>query len=246
MLETDQLTFSIDNKNLIDNLSLNFSNGKLHGIIGPNGSGKSTFLKLLNGILKATKGRVLFNRENLAEKSPKEISKLIAYVPQTFTSCFDYSVEEIVMMGGYSRGSISKELQENQLISVLNLVDSLHLRNRYTQSLSGGEKQRIYIARALMADSPVILLDEPTASLDIGHQLEIWQLLTDLKTNKLIIVTVHDLNYAEKFCDRLYLLKAGCCIAEGGMECPLLQINLQETFGITHNPEESLRAYQLT
>lgn len=209
----DSITYRLHDRDLISNVSLSFNPGILYGILGPNGSGKSTLLKALTGIWKPTSGNVYWQGKDLLKQDRRTISKTVSLVPQHTHVPFDFSVTEMVSMGLYPHG---KKPSENILKPILITVDVWHLRDRLISQLSHGERQRVYIARALMTESPVLLLDEPTASLDIGHQQAIWELLKQLlKQGKVIIVTSHDLGAAERFCDRIAVMHQGSCIAQG-------------------------------
>lgn len=232
MLATKSLSYAVGEKTLIHPLSLTFSMGKLYGILGPNGSGKSTLLKLLNGILKASHGNVFWENSDLHQKSRRDISQIIAYMPQHASSCFDFTVEEYVSMGSYSYDRLNKSIDaKRKMTEVLELTDTSHLSKCRLHTLSGGEKQRVSLARALMTNAPVLLLDEPTSSLDIAHQLGIWQLLQEIAAaGKLVITTLHDIGHAERFCDELLLLSSGHCLSQASP--PLSAEQLGSIFGV--------------
>lgn len=216
MLQAESLTYELRGKALIQDINLQFSPGILYGILGPNGSGKSTLLKTLTGIWPSTQGRVLWHGQNLFAQERRQISRTISMVPQNVQMYFDFSVIEAVSMGCYCHGIISKAKEQQMLEEALHSVDIWHLRDRAVAHLSTGERQRVYIARALVTESPILLLDEPTASLDIRHQLDIWQLLRRLlNKNKVIIVTSHDLASTERYCDSIAVLQHGRCVAQG-------------------------------
>jgi ABC-type cobalamin/Fe3+-siderophores transport system ATPase subunit len=238
MLEADSVSYVIDGKPLIENISLQFSPGILYGILGPNGSGKSTLLKSLSGIWLPTKGRVLWNGIPLLDKPRKEISRIISLVPQNPQVHFDFSVSEMVRMGRYPFGCrhCSSEVE-----SALKTVDAWHLRHRSILHLSHGERKRVYIARALITESPILLLDEPEASLDIRHQLEIWALMKKLvEQGKTIIVTNHDLVATKRFCDEVAILDQGRCLDHGLYQDVLSQSCLEKVFGVRENACNSL------
>ncbi len=247
MLEVKNVACFIGNKALLHDITLSFSAGRIYGILGPNGSGKTTLLKIINKLCIPSQGSVIINGENLVELCRRDISKLIAYVQQNPVSTFDYTVEEIVEMGSYAgTGSVSKNSKSTlaRIVEALKSVDAMHLQKRNLQTLSGGEKQRVYIARALMADTPIILLDEPTASLDIEQQLQVWHILSKLKqAGKLIILAVHDINSAEQHCDELVLLNNGRCIDHGEVKKLKLEQFLEETYGVMTHPDYSFKSF---
>jgi len=231
MLETKNLCYHLKNRTLLKEISLSFTTGKLWGIVGLNGSGKSTLLKNLSGIWKPTSGELLWQGAPLLDNDRRNISRTVTLVPQNPQIHFNYTVDQFVAMGRYPH---DKALHaQKELPKVLELVDATHLRGQVMTQLSCGERQRVYIARAVLTASPIMLFDEPTASLDIGHQQLIWQMLRDLAdSGKLVIVSLHDLMAASKFCDEIVLLHEGNCIATGPFNSTITPNRLQEIFGI--------------
>ncbi|MDP1835841.1 MAG: ABC transporter ATP-binding protein [Chlamydiales bacterium] len=214
MLQTQGLTYRIGSKKLISDVTLTFRPGKLHGILGPNGSGKSTFLKTLAGIWKPSAGQVLWHGENLHLKERRAISQTMSLVPQQYPVSFDFSVLDLVGMGRYPYGGTGKNCPIVE--RVLHQVDAWHLKDRLVTQVSQGERQRILIARALATESPILLLDEPTANLDLRHQAQIWMLLRDLVDHgKVVLVTLHDLHATRNYCDNSIVFDSGRCVAEG-------------------------------
>ncbi len=241
MLEAENVCFTLDGKPLIKEINLSFRPGVLYGILGPNGSGKSTLLKNLSGIWTPTDGTVKWNGKPLLTRSRKEISSTISLVPQNPQVHFDFSVEEMVRMGRYPFGSkhCEKETEE-----ALRTVDAWHLRGRSILRLSHGERKRVYIARAMITESPVLLLDEPEASLDIRHQLEIWILLRKLvEKNKTIIVTNHDLGATQRFCDEIAVLNHGVCVDHGKYKNVMTDQCLLNVFGVIESSNSRSMAF---
>ncbi|MEC7839999.1 MAG: ABC transporter ATP-binding protein [Chlamydiota bacterium] len=214
MLKTENLNYRHGNKRLISNFNYEFIPGKIYGIVGLNGSGKTTLMKILAGIWTQTSGSILWNDINLLGVTRQEKSKLISLVPQTPHVPFDYKVFDVVAMGGYARNKLVNN--EETVLHALDSVQGAHLTNCLITEISSGEKQRVFIARALVTKSPVILLDEPTASLDVKHKSIIWELMVSLKNKgKIIIITTHDLDMAEKYCDNIILMNEGKCLMNG-------------------------------
>lgn len=230
MLKVDRLSYRLRNKYLIREISLGFSPGILYGILGPNGSGKTTLLKTITGIWKPSSGNVFWSGVDLLKQDRRQISRTVSLVPQSPQLYFDFPVAEFVKMGLYPHQNLSKS---DSCEWALSSVDAWHLRNRSLSQLSSGERQRIYIARALVTESPIMLLDEPAASLDIRHHLEIWNLMKTLASQgKTIIVTNHDLAAAQRFCDKVVVLFRGQCIAQGSFAEAVTENLLSTIFGV--------------
>lgn len=235
-LVLNTLGYTSEEKTLLEDISVEFESGILHGIIGPNGSGKSTLLKTLAGIWKPTQGAVYWEGEHLLNRDRKEVSRILSLVPQNPVSPFDFLVEDIVAMGRYPYNSrYWVESNESFIDQALHNADVSHLRLRKINQLSHGERQRVYIARALVTESPILLLDEPTASLDIRHRFEIWSLLQRLvDKGKIVIVTTHDLSIAERYCGQIVVISNGRCVGSGSYDSVMTSRLLQEVFGITN------------
>jgi iron complex transport system ATP-binding protein len=234
-LTARHLCYATDGKKLLNDISLEFTDGCLHAILGPNGSGKSTLLKILTGIWERTSGTVWWNGSSLLSLKRQEISRIISLVPQNPQPSFDYLVEDLVAMGRYPFDTHYWNAKDEPLVQqALESVDVWHLKKRRVNQLSFGERQRVYIARALVTESPILLLDEPTASLDIRHQLEIWNLLRSfVAKGKIVAVTTHDLTVAERYCDQVAILNQGSCVAKGEPTSLLTSELLQNVFGIS-------------
>jgi iron complex transport system ATP-binding protein len=192
----------------------------LVGILGPNGSGKTTLLKLLGGLLRPTAGRVLIDGEDMRGWSRRALARRIAMVPQETHLAFDYSVLDVVLMGRYPHlAAFELEGQDDLAIAhdALAATGTLALARRPFDTLSGGEKQRVVIASALAQAAGTMLLDEPTAALDPGYQVEVASLLRMLNRDRGVTMAVatHDLNLAAGLCRELVLLRAGEVIAAG-------------------------------
>jgi iron complex transport system ATP-binding protein len=205
---------------VLDHVSAELARGQILGILGPNGSGKTTLLRLLSGTRTPTAGEVLLDGTPLRRWSRRAVAQRIAVVPQETQLAFDYTVMEMVLMGRHPHlglfqieGPADVEIARD----ALGATGTAQLESRQFNTLSGGEKQRVVIASALAQSSDILLLDEPTASLDLGYQLEVASLLRRLNRERgvTIAVSTHDLNFAASVCERLVMLRAGRVIAAG-------------------------------
>ena len=240
MLQAKQITYALQGKHLIENVTLDFEPGILYGILGPNGSGKSTLLKTLTGIWKPTSGSIVWKGRDLLSQDRREISKTISLVSHYGPIAFDFTVHEVVSMGRYPHEPfLSSRTSHAKVEWALKLVDAWELRDRNVNNLSNGERQRVYIARALVTESEILLLDEPASSLDIRHQLEIWQLLRQLlASGKVIIVANHDLVSTARFCDRVAVMDHGRCIAHGPFPDVVQEKLLHDVFGVIRTAQQ--------
>lgn len=234
MLKVQSLNYQVKNRKILHDVTLSFSKGFLYGILGPNGSGKSTLLKTMTGIWTPNTGTVHWHENNLLREDRRTISKTVTLVPQNSHLPFDFTVSDMVAMGRYPQGLyMKKSVPSEDLAKVLQSVDVCHLQDRKISEISHGERQRVYIARALMTESPVLLLDEPTANLDVCHQLAIWKLLRSLlQQDKIIIVASHDLTAIERYSDQIAVLHQGKCIATGEYSAVVTPEILRNVFGL--------------
>lgn len=235
-LQVKHLSYQYNERANIKDISLHVHEGEFVGIIGPNGSGKSTLLKSLYQAIKPDSGIVYLDGENYLKQRPKAIAKKIGVVGQEQTIPFDFKVEEIVAMGRSPyKGLLTADTNEDRKIvaAALQHVGLQHLSKQNYLYLSGGEKQRVIIARVLAQQADFLLLDEPTNHLDIQHQLQTFDLLKKLKFT--VLSAIHDLNLAALYCDRLYVMKNGEIHRSGTPEEVLTKAYLLEIFGVnTH------------
>jgi ABC-type cobalamin/Fe3+-siderophores transport system ATPase subunit len=220
------VTFSYGPLPCLHNLSLSLQPGTLYGLIGPNGSGKSTLLDIIGGFARPQGGRVTIGGRRLESYSRGELARLIGVVPQSFTLNFDYSVEHVVLMGRYpyiKRFSGPSPEDLHQVRHALELLDIAKLAERPVRTLSGGEKQRVMVARTLAQDTPVILLDEATANLDIKHAISIMHIMAKLVKNssRTVVAALHDLNMACAYSDQIIALYGGKLVASGTTEATI-------------------------
>lgn len=216
MLQVENLSFKIKEKKILVQAGFQVHEGEFVGIIGPNGSGKSTLLKNVYKVLKPQEGKIMFMNRDLLTMSNREMAQQLAVVIQEQEASFDFTVEEVVMMGRHAKKKMmeSENEADREIVhQTLQATGLYEIREQSFITLSGGEKQRAFIARALVQDTPCLLLDEPTNHLDIKYQLELMNLVKAQK--KTVVAVIHDLNIASMYCDRLYALKEGKIVASG-------------------------------
>ena len=235
LLKINNLSGGYHKETIIKNISLEIDKGDFMGIIGPNGSGKTTLLRLMSRVLIPQKGNIALEGKNIAHMELKEFAQLIAFVPQDTLITFPFTVWEIVLMG---RIPHLKRLQletkkdfsivENSLV----ITDALYLKEKRIDELSSGERQRVIIARALAQEPLLLFLDEPTSHLDIGHQVQILDLLKRLnrQNNLTIVMVLHDLNLASEYCNRIVLLNEGRIFKEGSPSDVLTYQNIEAVY----------------
>ncbi len=215
-LKIEKVSVSIDNTEIIKDISLSAKKGEFVGLLGPNGSGKSTLLKTVYRECEKKSGKIFIDNEDLDLKTNKELACKTAVVSQEFDYGFEFSVEEIVMMGRYPSKAFYEsetDVDKKIVIESLQKVGMQDFIKRNFLTLSGGEKQRVLIARALAQQTDLIIMDEPTNHLDIGYQILILNLIKSL--NKTVVMALHDLNMVLTYCDRVYLLDKGRVVTSG-------------------------------
>ena len=234
MLEGRKLGWDIHARRIVDNASLVLKRGECVGLIGPNGCGKSTLLRMLYRVLRPTHGDVLLLDQNISSIPDRQFAQQVAVLTQESMPGFDMTVTELVMMGRIPHQSkwAPDSVQDHAIVrEALQQVGALALSNRSLADLSGGEKQRVLLARALAQQPQVLLLDEPTNHLDIRYQLEIMGLLKRQRLSS--IVALHDLNIAAHYCDRLVLMNQGRIVAEGKPAQVLTPTAIHAVYGVT-------------
>ena len=236
-LVVEKVNFSYGQRSIIQDVSFQVKAGEMLGIIGPNGSGKTTLLKIITRLLVPERGRILIDGQDTASWSLRTLARTMAVVPQETQINFEFSVRDIVEMGRspYLRRFQAMSNQDREIVEkAMEATNVLSLAERPMTELSGGERQRVIVARALAQEPQVLLLDEPTASLDINHEVEIFQLLRRLTSQKglITIVVLHDLDLAAEYCDQLLLLAQGKVIADGSAEEVLQAETLASVYGV--------------
>lgn len=250
MLEARAVTYEIRKKPILEGVSLTVAAGEFVGLVGPNGAGKSTLMRLLAGLAEPTRGEVLFEGRPIGQIPDRARARAIAFVPQNTHVAFGFSVYDIVAMGRYPyRGRFGAlEARDREAIeSALAAVELLSMADRRIHELSGGERQRAFIARALAQQPRLLFLDEPTANLDVRHQIELLELIRALNKERgvTIVMAIHDLTWAVRTCGRLLLLGRGRLLAQGAPEAVFTPELLRRAFGVegrlVRPPEEAPR-----
>ena len=215
-IKTENINVVIDNNNILKDINIEVDNKEVIGIIGPNGSGKSTLLKCIYRLLKPNAGLVKFDDVDIKNISIKESSKKVAVLSQHNNYDFDFTVKDIVLMGrSPHKKFMERDNKEDYDIvnDALKKVDMMNFKDRNFQSLSGGEQQRVILARALAQQPKCLILDEPTNHLDIKYQLQLMRIVKSLNIE--VIAAIHDLNIATMYCDKIYVLKDGKIVQYG-------------------------------
>ena len=232
-VEVHGASWSVAAQRIVDTIHLHAQPGEFIGLIGPNGSGKSSLLRLIYRIYAPDAGVIRLDERDIWTMSTKEIARSMAVVAQERASDFDFTVDEIVIMGRTPhKGLFDNDNAEDDMIvrDALERVGMPFFAHRYFHTLSGGEKQRVLIARALAQHARVLVLDEPTNHLDIRYKLEILELVRSLEVTT--IAAMHDLNLAAAYCDRMYLLKAGQIVTHGQPRDVLTPMQIESVYGV--------------
>ena len=215
-IKVDDLNITLEKNNILKDINIEVDNKEVVGIIGPNGSGKSTLLKCIYRVLKPNDGAILLDNIDMKDMSVKESSKRLAVLSQHNNYSFDFTVKDIVLMGRSPHKKFMERDNKDDYDIVneaLKKVDMFEFKDRSFQSLSGGEQQRVILARALAQQPQCLILDEPTNHLDIKYQLQLMRIVKGLGIE--VIAAIHDLNIAAMYCDKIYVLKDGEVIKYG-------------------------------
>ena len=236
VLSIEDLGLHRGNRWILQHLTIDLRPGTVLAIVGPNGSGKSSLLRCMGGLWALTEGRVVLDGRDLREIPRYQMACAIAYTPQEPKLEFEFTVREIVSMGRYAhRGRFERETSDdrNAVEEALVRADIAYLAERPVTHLSGGERQRVLIARSLATRSRILLLDEPTASLDVEHGLDVLELCRSLADEgRTVAIATHDLNGACRFADRVALLDSGKLVDVGSPGEVLTSANLERAFHV--------------
>lgn len=234
-LTVNGVSYSYGNLKALDGITIEVNDGEIVSLVGPNGAGKSTLLKCIDRILKPQQGAVFLDGKDTAKASSRELSSMMSYVPQSNVEVFPFTVFDIVLMG--RRPHIGWRVSKKDIAIVAQTLRFMGIEEfgtRYFDELSGGEKQKVVMARALAQEPKVLLLDEPTSNLDIRHQLEVMEIVRKLIQERKIsaIMAMHDLNLASRFSDRMVMLKNGQVFVVGVPGLVLSPENIKVAYGV--------------
>lgn len=239
-ITADKLTWKIGKKTILDDVSLAAEPGKMLGLLGPNGSGKTSLLRLLAGLKSPHSGKVVLNGKEIKSIGRRMVAQRLAFVEQHALTNANLRVVDVVKLGRFPHRSIFSgwsAADEDAVDEAINRAGMSEKRNDLWQSLSGGEKQRAHIARALAQAPKELILDEPTNHLDIHHQLSLMRLVSGLPLTS--IIALHDLNHAAMFCDKLVILQAGRVVASGTPQEIVTESLLKDVFGVDARVQSS-------
>ena len=239
-IKADNLVWKIGSRPIIDGLSFAAEPGKMLGLLGPNGSGKTSLLRLLAGLKKPTSGQVTLEGKNITQIGRRSLAQRIAFIEQHATTNASLKVIDVVKLGRFPHRFMFSgwTVADDEAVTyALERTEMTAKRNDRWQSLSGGEKQRTHLARALAQSPKELILDEPTNHLDILHQINLMRLVSALPITS--IIALHDLNHAAMFCDELIVMQSGKIVASGSPETVITQALLQEVFSVDARVESS-------
>lgn len=239
-IKVDNLTWKIGKKTIVDNVSFEAKSGKMLGLLGPNGSGKTSLLRLIAGLRPPYAGQVLLDNTDISTFTRRSIAQRIAFVEQHATTNANLKVTDVVKLGRLPHRSIFSSWTSGDDAAVEDALERTGMQNKRNeswQSLSGGEKQRAHIARALAQTPRELILDEPTNHLDVQHQMSLLRLVAGLSVTS--IIAMHDLNHAAMFCDELIVMQAGKIITSGTPENTITEQLLKEVFCVEARVETS-------
>lgn len=242
MIDTNSVSVTLGGAPILDGVSVAVPGQSFVALVGPNGAGKTTLLRTINGVLPPDSGSVAIDESDVQSLSRRDTARLVATVPQDTNISFEFSVRDVVAMGRTPHRSRLQRADDTNIVErALQRVRIAHLADRPVGSVSGGERQRVLLARALAQDAPAMVLDEPTASLDINHQVRTLELVRDLvDEGTTALAAIHDLDLAARFCDSIVVLSDGHVLADGPPESVLTESVIEQAFGghphIHHNP----------
>ena len=234
-LKVNKIEFAYNSTPVLENISMELDRSEVLGIVGPNGTGKSTLIRCIDHILKPRQGSILLDEDDITKMKRMEIAKKMGYVPQSTTRVFPASVIDTVLMGRRPHlGWKSSEEDMDKVLEILELLGIVEFAMRDFNEISGGQQQKVLIARALAQEADVLLLDEPTSNLDIRHQLEVMEILKNVvrKNGISAVMAIHDLNLASRYTDRILMMNGGRIFAAGDPASVLTVENIRQVYGV--------------
>ncbi len=237
-LSIKSLNFGYHNTRILRDFFMEIGDGRIVSIVGPNGSGKSTLIKCIDNILIPSSGDVTVDRDDIGKMNRIDIAKKIAYVPQNSPRVFPNTVFDVVLMGRRPYLSWRGDKgDEEKVWEVMRLLGIEELAMNFFTELSGGQQQKVLIARALAQETGLILLDEPTSNLDVWHQIDVMEILRSLvrRQGLTALIAIHDLNMASRYSDKIMMMKNGRIIASGPPNDVMTGKNLEKAYGIKAN-----------
>ncbi len=236
MIDIKNLSFGYGTKTVLKGINAHIRKGGFYALMGANGSGKTTLLRCIGNMLKPTEGSIFVDGQDVNSYTARELARKMAFVRQQVQTDFEFSGFEMVLMGRnpYQRRLQNESQQDWDIVeNCMRLTNTWHLRFARPSEMSGGELQRVMIARALAQQTEILLLDEPVSNLDISHQFEILELLRDITSQgKTIVLVIHDLNSALRYCSDVILLHESSMFYQGTMREGLTPENIRQVFSI--------------
>ncbi len=234
-LRVKNVEFGYNSTLVLEGISMDLDRSEIIGIVGPNGAGKSTLIRCIDRILTPGGGAILLDETDISTLSRMEIARKMGYVPQTTTRVFPATVFDTVLMGRRPHlGWKSGDADVDKVLEIMELLGIMEFAMRDFNEISGGQQQKVLIARALAQEADIILLDEPTSNLDIRHQLEVMDIMTNIVRKKGIsaIMAIHDLNLASRYTSRILMMNGGRIFAAGDPESVLTAENIRRAYGV--------------
>ncbi|MCR6501392.1 ABC transporter ATP-binding protein [Shinella sp. CPCC 101442] len=235
-LQARNLTLRYDEHTISQGLSVVIPDGSFTVIVGPNACGKSTLLRALSRLIQPSTGEVILDGKAIGMLSAREVARRLGLLPQSAIAPEGITVADLVARGRYPHQSFLRrwsKADERAVAAAMEATDVINLSARLVSELSGGQRQRVWIAMVLAQETPILLLDEPTTYLDIAHQIEMLDLLSDLnQEGRTIVAVLHDLNHACRYASHLIAMKDGCIVAEGKPQCIVTEQVIRDVFGL--------------
>lgn len=234
-LQIKNLDFSYSGERILNNITLDIKGNQCVAILGPNGAGKSTLIRCINKLLKPQRGMICINNNNINTFSRKELAKKLSYIPQTTLSLFSLQVFDMLLMGRRPHITWRNSEEDNiKVIESMKILNIEHLALRQFNELSGGMQQKVIMARAIVQEAEIILLDEPISNLDIRHQFEAMNIVRALIDSKgiLALMVIHDLNIAARYADKIIIMNEGKIIFYGSPDEILSKDKISSVYGV--------------